>query len=99
MTLSLYDQLKDHPRFPYEHVLEHPSKESEAYCNGRESCYEQFIDFLKSVCVDEEKVNGLSAQSYGYEPNENKEVDSGLLIKIGELICQSNIIGDVDKGE
>jgi len=85
--MNLYDQLKDHPRFPKE------KKYSPSLGYSPNKSLQEFIDFLKSVCVDKEKVSDQIEHFFdAYDiPLATKKYSADDLVS---AFCQDNIIGD-----
>jgi len=95
--MNLYDQLKDHLSFPKQRLetsgtfgiaerkIPHTLK---AHVWGYNQCLKEFIDFLKSVRVDEEKV--ASELLLGHKDSKSVKIARAM----SSVLCQQNIIGE-----
>ena len=86
--MTLYDMVKDSPRFPKRQDFKEGSIQTDCFKNGSNSKRGEFISFLKSVGVDEHKV----WQDIRILKSGGKEVSDE---EIASALCQQNIVGDI----
>jgi len=96
--MNLYEQLKGLERFPKEFPLQTAEWIAD-YANGSRTCHKEFIDFLKSVGVDEEKVYKFlrSIDGCNTEWIDSDWADAVNLPELASSLTKQNIIGDIER--
>jgi len=102
MKKNIYDQIKDHPRFPnkMEVIFETASQGWDSHTehlrgrlDGNNEMFDYFISFLKSIGMDKEKIKYVIDQDC--EEFSPIPLNNNGLNKIASALCQQNIIGDI----